>query len=622
MGAKSREWKTKPIRYGPDIDIKIGEISKLLTAGGLGDPNLSVRWQAVKILEGDDHVKKMLGLDGPGGRRVNELVDEVARHLKATVDDEPEGVIADHRYGFITAVTKQAVTTVRETRKSISDKVDLVVLNRLLSPLILLGVLLGVYHFTFWVSQAPIDLLAALFGWMGDGAAVVLPEGHLQSLVVSGIIDGVGGVVEFVPLIAFMFFAIAVLEDSGYMARIAFIMDRVLRTFGLHGSSVLALMVGGGLSGGCAVPGVLAARTLRDPKERLATILVTPFMNCGAKLPIFAVLIAAFFPNNQARMMFVVTLLAWALALLAARILRWTILKGEQTPFVMELPPYRLPTFKGLLIHTWERVWSYLKKAGTIILAISILFWAMMSFPGLSDELNQVFQFQKQSIENILAEKAPGLAGRSNTEGFRKYLASFDPAKPPKDTDQGKNEYFHLARTVLLLESGSSLPAGLEAYQDTARAYLDYRSELETLEAARSQALLRNSAAGRLGSAMETVTSPLGFDWRTNIALLGGVAAKEVILSTLGTAYSLGEAGESDEPLTSKLAAEPGWNPLLAFTLILFVMMYSPCTVTLITIGREVGWKWAVFASLYTTAAALVAGLVVAQVGRILGLGV
>ena len=179
-----------------------------------------------------------------------------------------------------------------------------------------------------------------------------------------------GGVLGFVPLIMFMFFGISLLEDSGYLARVAFMLDRLFRIFGLHGSSVMAFIVSGGIAGGCAVPGVMASRTLKSPKERLATLLTVPFMNCGAKLPVFALLIAAFFAENEARIMLIITLISWAGALLVAKLLRVTVVKGESTPFVMELPPYRLPTFKGLAIHTWERTWQYIKKAGTAILGI------------------------------------------------------------------------------------------------------------------------------------------------------------------------------------------------------------------------------------------------------------
>ena len=611
------------IRYGPDLDNRIRQISQLLEQGNFATTGQPTAWLAIKILEGDSKIQEMLDQDPDTGPLILSAVDEVTRHLKTTLDDEPDGVIADHRYGFITSVTKQAVTTAQDLRHTVTDKVDMVVLNRLLGPVILLLVLYGLYQFTFWISSAPVAWLESFFSWLGDAVRTWLPPGPLQSLLASGVIDGVGGVMGFVPLIAFMFFGIAVLEDSGYMARIAFIMDRVLRTFGLHGSSVLALMIGGGISGGCAVPGVMAARTLRDPKERLATILVTPFMNCGAKLPVFAVLIAAFFAEHQAQMMFLLTILAWVMALMAARILRWTILRGEHTPFVMELPPYRMPTLRGLLIHTWERIGEYLKKAGTVILAISVIIWAMMTYPGLPEKLSGVFDHQQTVLENELMAGPAGeiLNNLESAKKFEAYRSSRSEEGPAVDTPPTvPADWVNLAQAVTLDRDGSPLPEDLAPYQDAARSYLNYLDQETILAKARTQASLRVSAAGRLGTALEVLSRPLGFDWRTNIALTGGFAAKEVVIATLGTAYSLGQGQTRDHTsLAKKLAAEPGWTPLVAFTLMLFVMMYSPCSVTLVTIGREVGWKWALFSMCYTTTSAYVICLLVSLVGRSLG---
>ena len=207
-----------------------------------------------------------------------------------------------------------------------------------------------------------------------------------------------GSVLGFVPLVMFMFFGIALLEDSGYLARMAFMLDRVFRAFGLHGGSLMAFIVSGGIAGGCAVPGVMATRTLKSPRERLATLLTVPFMNCGAKLPVYALLVGAFFSEHEALMMGLITVLAWIGALLVAKFLRVTLIKGAGMPFVMELPPYRVPTFKGLFLHTWERTFQYIKKAGTIILSISILLWAMMSFPQLPTQEKEMFSQKKAEL--------------------------------------------------------------------------------------------------------------------------------------------------------------------------------------------------------------------------------
>ncbi|MCI5224454.1 MAG: ferrous iron transporter B [Candidatus Electrothrix sp. AR4] len=374
-------------------------------------------------------------------------------------------------------------------------------------------------------------------------------------MIVSGIIDGVGGVLGFVPIIMFMFFGIAVLEDSGYLARVAFMLDRIFHFFGLHGSSVMPFILSGGIAGGCAVPGVLAARTLRSPKERMATLLTVPFMNCGAKLPVLTLIIGAFFSAHQAKYMFLATMVTWLIALLAAKFLRMTVLKGASTPFVMELPPYRLPTFRGLFIHTWERTWQYIKKAGTVILGISILLWAMMTYPGLP--LDKVAEF----------EAMRGHTKASNSAG----------------------------NTAELLR-------------------------IDQLEA---EAGLRHSVAGRLGMVLEPISHYAGFDWRTNIALVGGFAAKEVIVSTLGTAYSLGEVNSKNSTsLKDKLAKDKHWNPIAALAFLFFIMFYSPCFVTVVAIAKEAGsWKWAFFSMGFNTLFAFSMAVAIFQLGTLLGTG-
>jgi ferrous iron transport protein B len=336
------------------------------------------------------------------------------------------------------------------------------------------------------------------------------------------------------------------------MARVAYIMDRVFRFFGLHGASIMPFIIGGGIAGGCAVPGVMGARTLRSPKERLATILTVPFMTCGAKIPVFLLFVSVFFKDNQPAIMFALTLAGWAAALLVSLLLRSTIIRGEPTPFVMELPPYRLPTLAGILIHTWERTWQYIKKAGTIILGISILIWAAMTFPDLPENERTIYENQRTQIA---------------------------------EANEGKSE-----------EELSTLAADVDN--------------------AESAEKLRHSLAGRLGIAMETITRPAGFDWRTNIALLGGVAAKEVVISTLGTAYSLGGAEEEDDKsLAERIASDPNWKRSNAVALLLFTLLYSPCFVTLAMIKQETGrWRWLFFSLFFNLGLAYLVAVVANQI--------
>ncbi|MCF8028379.1 MAG: ferrous iron transport protein B [Desulfobacteraceae bacterium] len=528
------------VSYGEDIDSALAEMEPIISRGQFLTQYYPARWVALKYLEADEQIVSAgRRADAHVSEKLEQIAGRVASHLNRTLDTDAESIIADHRFGFIKSIIRQGVIEVEneQNRLYLSDQIDKVLINRLAGPFIMAGVVLLLYHFTFAFSEIPAAWMESGFAALRGMAEAHMAEGVLKSLVISGIIDGVGGVLGFVPIILLMFLGITILEDSGYLARVAFMLDRVFKVFGLHGSSVMPFIVSGGIAGGCAVPGIMAARTLKSPKERLATLLTVPFMNCGAKLPVFALLIGAFFASHKAWVMFAVTLMSWGGALAVAWVLRKTIIRGTATPFIMELPPYRLPTVRGVLIHAWERTWQYIRKAATVILAISILLWALMSFPGLPADQAEIF--------------GPGQ------------------------------------------------------------------------EAALAGAELRHSVAGRIGTSLEPVTELAGFDWRTNIALVGGFAAKEVIVSTLGTAYSMGEIdAEEASGLSRRLARSPQWGPLTAFALIVFVMFYSPCFVAVVCIAREAGsWKWAVFSVAFNTVLAFVLAVSVYQAGSLLGLG-
>jgi ferrous iron transport protein B len=571
---ENTEFVPLKISYGDDVDSAMIEMEKEIEANQLLTDTYPVRWVALKYMENDEQILEKGRRQNPElSARLEEMVKKVSHHLQDTLDTYPEAMIADQRYGYIKSILKQGVIYQKYdlNRLHTSDRIDKVLTNRFLGPLIMLAILAGLYHVVFTYSEVPVGWLETIFGWISAGVSAILPEGLLQSLIVSGIIDGVGGVLGFVPLIMFMFFGIAFLEDSGYLARVAFMLDRVFRIFGLHGSSVMAFIVSGGIAGGCAVPGVMATRTLKSPRERLATLLTVPFMNCGAKLPVFALLIAAFFAQYEALIMFMITLGAWAGALLVAKLLRVTVIKGSATPFVMELPPYRMPTFKGLAIHTWERTWQYIKKAGTIILGFSVILWAMMTFPSLPDSKEAEFEARRQALLN----SAP-------------------------------------AASVTELKS---IPVGAQLSPEASAL----KGKLNSLDYQEAETALRYSIAGRIGTALESVSRFAGFDWRTNIALVGGFAAKEVVVSTLGTAYSLGEVDpEETGALSDALAKDPGWSPLVALGLIVFTMFYSPCFVSVVCISRESGsWKWGAFAIGFNTLLAFGLAVLIYQVGSL-----
>ncbi|MBW1991491.1 MAG: ferrous iron transport protein B [Deltaproteobacteria bacterium] len=556
-------WKPLEISYGPHIDRVLGQMTARIEAAGFLTDRYPARWIALKYLEGDEKILE-------DGRRVGSLSEELEQMAAKAAElcekhfhTYPEAIITDYRYGYINSILKQGVMVV-EARPSFdqSDQLDKVLTHKVLGPLIMFGILYGIFQLTFTLGEYPMGWLEAFFGWLGDTFTRILPEGLLRSLVVSGIIDGVGSVMGFVPLILIMFLLVTFLEDLGYMARVAYMLDRVFRLFGLHGASVMPFIISGGLPGGCAVPGVMAARTLRSPRERLATIITAPFQVCGAKIPVFILLVGAFFKQNQALVMFWITLGAWAAALLVSRLLRWTVIRGAPTPFVMELPPYRLPTLRGVLTHTWERTWQYIKKAGTVILAIAILLWAAMTFPQLPAGQVAQFQQEKQVTAQAVAETA----------------ARFGLSEAEKEK---------------LL-----------------------REKLAAIDARQGEAALRHSLAGRLGQAIAPVMSWAGFNWQTNIALIGGFAAKEVIVATLGTAYSLGEVDpEEAGGLAARIAADPHWTTPAILALIIFVLLYAPCFVTVVAMARESSWKWAAFSLIFNTVLAYGLAVLVYQVG-------
>jgi len=437
---------------------------------------------------------------------------------------------------------------------TISDEIDKVLINRILGLPIFLGVMWLVFKFTFAASAPLCDWLDKGMGWLGDKIGGLLPEGSaIQSLVVDGIIGGVGSVLSFVPIIFLLFLAIAALEDSGYMARAAFIMDKLMHKIGLHGRSFIPMLLGFG----CNLPAIMATRTIEDRKDRIVTILVNPFMSCGARLPVYTLFIGAFFSEKIAgNVLFSLYLLGIVVAIIMAKIFRRFLFKGPASPFVMELPPYRLPTIKGLLIQMWERGAVYLKKAGTIIFAGCVLVWFLSNFPW-------------------------------NPQYSKDYDALIEQAK-------------------------------------------DNEEMVTQLENERACEKMEKSYAGKLGRAIAPVFKPLGFDdWKVSVGLVGGFIAKEIVVGTLGTLHSIGEADEESESLRQALQNETRpdgskmFTPLVAYALMVFVLLYIPCVATIAVIKRETNsWRWPIFAAFYTTLVAWLIAFIIYQGGRFLGLGI
>ena len=557
--------RTRRVYYGKDIEKAVHELSEFISDKTEGRLPHNIRWIAIKLLEKDKIVqKRILQAAGPDGDAILGKAEEERERIRGFFDEEPEIVMTDHRYGFIAGIVQEVLRTVLERRVDASRQVDLVLTNRLLGLPIFVFFIWAMFQLTFSLGAYPMDWIDAGVGWLGQVAGGLLPEGLLQGLIVDGMIAGVGSVVVFLPNILILFFCIALFEDTGYMARAAFLMDKVMHLIGLHGKSFIPLLMGFG----CNVPAIMATRTLESKKDRILTILINPLMSCSARLPVYILLAGTFFGARAGNAIFSIYAIGIVLAIAIGRLFRSTLLRGKVAPFVMELPPYRVPMFKGLLIHMWDRSKLFLKKMGGVILIGSVVIWFLSAFP-------QTIQFSRD-YESTIA--------------------------------QTKVHY----------------SAGISAAQSDMRDQLvrERDKAISVLEAQRAKEKVEQSYIGRLGKVLSPVFAPIGMDWRGSVAVISGFVAKEIVVSTMGVLYAVGsEEDEKTEALKAALK-KSGMTPLSAYAMMAFVLIYVPCLATVAVIRRETNsWKWALFSISYSTILAWLVAFLIYQGGRLIGLG-
>lgn len=581
--AKNPEIKYPVITYDKVIEKYVNSVEELIKKYSTNIENYNTRWLAVKLLEGDKDV--MQTVPSP---IVAEEVKRASVEIDEMLGDSPETAIASARYGFISGACQECVTTTVEARHNMSDAIDSVLVNRVLGIPIFLGLMYLVFQLTFTLGDPFMGWIEQFFGFLGEKASVLITHDLLRSLIVDGIIGGVGGVIVFLPNIIFLFIAIAVLEASGYMARVAFIMDKVMHKIGLHGKSFIPFLIGFG----CSVPAIMATRTLDNQRDRILTMLVTPFMSCGARLPIYLLIIPAFFDKNQALVLWVVYLIGIIMAIVVAKILGLTVLKGESAPFVMELPPYRIPTLKGVLMQMWERSWLYLKKAGTIILFVSIVMWALTVFPLFPAEKAAEYENKLPELEQVVETKTAELEKTG-------YVIMTD-----ENVQQAEEKNSKLSNEELL--KAEQLMAEID----------DANMQIEQINNDLAEAELENSAAGRIGKFIEPVLKPIGFDWKIGTALIGAFAAKEVFVAQMGIVYSLGEAGEDSDALREKL--RENYSALTGFAIMVFALLSAPCMATFAIVKRESNsWKWPILQFFGMTAIAYIITFIIYQAGKL-----
>ncbi len=510
------------INYGENVEKAIVAVKNLVEANGPVSGAFCGRYIAIKLIENDSVTQREMA-NLPNFAEIKATADKCRSNIEREYGDDISSVISDLKYGFIRGALGETLTRSNNDKHRLAYALDTVLTNRWLGFPVLLLFMWVMFQTTFTLGAYPQEWLEMGIGVLGRWVATLLPAGMLNDLVVDGIIAGVGGVLVFLPNILILFLFISLLEDTGYMARAAFIMDKLMHRIGLHGKSFIPYIIGFG----CGVPAIMATRTLENRKDRILTILTVPFMSCSARLPVYLLLVSAFFDKHQALVLMSLYLIGIVVAIATATVLNKTLFRNASDQFVMELPPYRIPTMRNTLIHMWDKSAQYLKKMGTVILLASIIIWALGYFPRPKEEMTLAQQTE-------------------------------------------------------------------------------------------------NSYIGRIGHAVEPVVKSLGFDWKMGVSLVTGLAAKEIVVSSLGILYN-GEAGdnENSQSLVESLRAQtdalgqPFFTPLKAYTFMLFILLYFPCIAAISAIWREAGRGWAVFSVLYTTSLAWLVSFAVWQIGSL-----
>lgn len=511
----------------------------------------SPEWLAVKLLEDDIDARQQINELENGDVILNALVQ--AQHdILALAHDEADCLISEARYGYTSGVVRETVRVDSVKRRvDMSDKIDSILTHKFWAYPIFGLFLFLLFQLTFSLGEYPKMVIDAGFSLLSTLATTYIPEGWVQSLIVDGVLAGVGGVAGFLPNILILFLGISIMEDTGYMARAAFIMDKFMHKIGLHGKSFIPMIMGIG----CTVPAVMAARTLESEKDRIKTILLTPLISCSARLPVFILFAGALFPKHAGIVVFLFHVIFGFLSFAAmALVFKHSILKKkEDIPFVMELPPYRMPTRKSVVIHMWQKAEHYLVKMGTTILVFSVVLWFAQEYP------------KSPLIEEAYAQK------------------------------------------IAVVQQNDALTDSAKSVQI---AELRFEELSETKKA---------TYIGQFGQILEPIVAPFGTDWKGAVALATGFVAKEVVVSSMGVLYSVGDdVTEEDTSLQQQISKN--FTPLAGFAFMWFVLLYTPCIVALTTIIRELdNWKWSLFSVTYQISLAWLVATVVFQVGRLLG---
>jgi len=545
------------INYGKDLENSIKTVRALIKEDKPVTDKVSSRFLAIKMLEKDDQVNELLS-NYAKFDEIKNVTEKEIRKIEALENEDSETVITNAKYSFITGALKETFKDETHAKKTRSEKIDNILTHKYLGFPLFTSILFLMFYATFTLGAYPMDWIDLGIAALGDFISGIMPDGMLKDLLVKGIISGAGSVLVFLPNILILFLFISILEGSGYMARAAFIMDKIMHRFGLHGRSFIPMIMGFG----CNVPAIMATRSMRNRGDRILTMLIIPFMSCSARLPVYILIISAFFEKYQALYLIGLYTAGIVFAFITAQLLNKTVFKNKETPFVMELPTYRLPTFRNVIYHMWDKTQHYIKKIGTIILVGVVIVWALEYFPRET----------------------------KNTKDFQNRI----------EQTQQNSELSQVEKESVILN--------IQQEQESDR--------------------LINSYLGRIGRTIEPIVRPLGFDWKMSIALVAGLPAKEIVISTMGVLYQSSD-DESSVNLQRKLKNEvhafgkregqPVFTAPTALAFLIFILIYFPCIGVIATIKNESGsWKWAMFAIFYTTGLAWIMAFLVYNIGNLL----
>lgn len=551
------------INHGAELEKSIDRIKLLLQKNQSLRDKYSTRYLAIKYLEDDKDIEKIIDALPNRDEIISARVIEEQRIIDL-LHTNTESAIVDAKYAFIQGALAETYRPHQDTtpRKTVTDKIDAIVTNKWMAFPIFIAVLYLIFQTTFAVGDYPMQWIDWFVGKFGEFVAMFMADGWLKDLVVDGIISGVGSVLVFLPNILILYFFISLMEDSGYMSRAAFIVDKLMHKIGLHGKSFIPMVMGFG----CNVPAIMATRAIESRKSRMITIAIIPFMSCAGRLPIFVLLAGAFFPHNAALVLLGIYLLGIVLAILSAIVLS-KFVKDDDLPFVMELPPYRIPTAKAIWRHTWEKGKQYLQKMATTILVCSVLIWFLGYFPK------------------------------------------------NKELMATQEEYATLAQTPAGRLSANADDVDVNAATATKKELM---TRIDSLYAYQQE----NSYIGQLGRMVSPALDPLGFNWKMDVGLLTGIAAKELVVSTLGVMYSEGakvsEGHDMSEDTQLQSALVNDVTPAAALSFMVFILLYFPCVATFVAIKNETGkWRWAVACCAYTMAVAWIMSFIVYRLALI-----